>query len=98
MLLESRALAALKQWDQALDMIGTDDAPDSRRLRADIYWESGNWAVAAQKAEELSASAQRCHSPADDGRPPAGAARRDRLFAGQDEPGVDRIRSTLWRR
>jgi hypothetical protein len=52
-LLSSRALAALKQWDQALDMIATDEAPDSRRLRADIYWESGNWAIAGQKAEEL---------------------------------------------
>jgi hypothetical protein len=51
--LQARALAALKQWDQALDMIATDEAPDSRRLRADIYWESGNWAVAGQKAEEL---------------------------------------------
>ncbi|HUB84878.1 MAG TPA: hypothetical protein VL971_04245 [Rhizomicrobium sp.] len=53
MILESRALAALKQWDQALDIIAVDEAPDSQRLRADIYWESGNWAVAGQKAEEL---------------------------------------------
>jgi len=53
LLLEARALAALKQWDQALDMVAVDQAPDSRRLRADIYWESGNWAVAAQKTEEL---------------------------------------------
>jgi hypothetical protein len=52
-LLQARALAALKQWDQALDMIATDEQPDSRRLRADIYWESGNWAIAGQKAEEL---------------------------------------------
>ena len=47
-----RALAALKQWDQALDLIAVDDAPDTRRLRADIYWESGNWAIAGQKAEQ----------------------------------------------
>jgi hypothetical protein len=53
MILESRALAALKQWDAALDTIAVDEAPDSQRLRADIYWESGNWAVAGQKAEEL---------------------------------------------
>jgi len=52
-LLEARALAALKQWDQALDMIAVDEQPDTRQLRADIYWESGNWAVAGQKAEEL---------------------------------------------
>jgi hypothetical protein len=53
MILEARALAALKQWDSALDTIAVDEAPDTQRLRADIYWESGNWAVAGQKAEEL---------------------------------------------
>ncbi len=53
MLLEARAFAALKQWDNALDLIAVDESEDARRLRADIYWESGNWAVAGQKAEEL---------------------------------------------
>ena len=53
MLLEARAFAALKQWDNALDLIAADQADDTRRLRADIYWESGNWAVAGQKSEEL---------------------------------------------
>ena len=52
LLLEARALAAEKKWDQALDLIGVDQLPDTVRLRADIYWESGNWAVAGQKAEE----------------------------------------------
>ena len=31
MILESRALAALKQWDSALDTIAVDEAPDSQR-------------------------------------------------------------------
>jgi hypothetical protein len=53
MLLEARAFAALKQWDNALDLIAADQAEDTKRLRADIYWESGNWAVAGQKAEEM---------------------------------------------
>ena len=48
-----RAVAALKQWDNALDLIGVDESAATRRLRADIYWESGNWAVAGQKSEEL---------------------------------------------
>ncbi|HUO94219.1 MAG TPA: hypothetical protein VMU22_14940, partial [Rhizomicrobium sp.] len=52
-ILEARALAALKQWDQALDLIAVDESPDTRKLRADIYWESGNWAVAAQMSEQL---------------------------------------------
>ena len=53
MILEARAFAALKQWDNALDLIAVDQADDTKRLRADIYWESGNWAVAGQKTEEL---------------------------------------------
>jgi hypothetical protein len=53
LLLEARAFAALKQWDNALDLLGVDTAPDTLRLRADIYWESGNWAQAGQAAEGL---------------------------------------------
>lgn len=53
MLLEARALAALKQWNQALEIIAVDESGETQRLRADIYWESGNWAVAGQKAEAL---------------------------------------------
>ena len=53
MILEARAFAGLKQWDNALDLIAVDQGEDTKRLRADIYWESGNWAVAGQKAEEL---------------------------------------------
>jgi hypothetical protein len=53
LLLEARAFAGLKQWDNALDLIALDDSPQSQRLRADIYWESGNWAMAGQKAEAL---------------------------------------------
>jgi hypothetical protein len=53
LLLEARAFAGLKQWNDALDLIAVDQGADTTRLRADIYWESGNWAVAAQKAEDL---------------------------------------------
>jgi hypothetical protein len=53
MLLQARAFAALKQWDNALDLIAVDQSDDTKRMRADIYWESGNWAVAGQKSEEL---------------------------------------------
>ena len=53
LILEARGFAALKQWNNALDLIAVDQADDTRRLRADIYWESGNWDVAGQKTEEL---------------------------------------------
>ncbi|HEY1961018.1 MAG TPA: hypothetical protein VGG69_01265 [Rhizomicrobium sp.] len=57
MLLEARALAALKQWEQALDLLAVDESGDSTKLRADIYWESGNWEQAGVKSEELISSA-----------------------------------------
>jgi hypothetical protein len=53
LILEARSFAALKQWDNALDLIAVDNDADTSRLRADIYWESGNWDVAGQKTEEL---------------------------------------------
>ena len=53
LILEARAFAALKQYDNALDLIAVDQSPETVRLRSDIYWESGNWAVAGQKLEEL---------------------------------------------
>jgi hypothetical protein len=53
LLIEARAFAALKQWDNALDLIAIDQAEDTRQLRADIYWDSGNWEVAGQKVEEM---------------------------------------------
>jgi len=36
-----------------LDLIAVDKSEDTARLRADIYWESGNWALAGQKTEEM---------------------------------------------
>ena len=53
LILEARAFAALKQYDNAVDLIAVDESPESRQLRADIYWESGNWAVAGQKIEDM---------------------------------------------
>ena len=83
LLLEARAFAALKQWDNALDLIAVDNAADTRRLRADIYWESGNWDVAGQKTEELLGDAlERCRA-AERRRARPGAAHGGGLFAGQ---------------
>lgn len=56
LLLQARALADLKRWDEAIDLIDVDKSPDTARYRADIYWRSGNWAVAGQKAEALLAN------------------------------------------
>jgi hypothetical protein len=92
LLLEARAFAALKQWDNALDLIAVDPAADTARLRADIYWESGNWAVAAQKAEELLGNRW------SDAAPLGGGEREEVMRAAvaysltNDEASLDRLR------
>jgi hypothetical protein len=95
MVLQARALAALKQWDQALDMIATDDSEDSRTLRADIYWESGNWDLAGQKAEAMAAPAAADPKPlSDDTR--ARILRAAIAYSlANDEAGLERLRKTF---
>jgi hypothetical protein len=52
-LLEARSLAGLKQFDAAVDLIADDDSAEGKRLRADIQWDSGNWAAAGAKTEDV---------------------------------------------
>jgi uncharacterized protein YeaC (DUF1315 family) len=92
LLMEARALAEQKQWDKALDLIGVDQAPDTVRLRAAIYWQSGNWAVAGQKAEEALGA---CWSDA----APLGDEQRQEVMRAaiayslaNDEASLDRLR------
>ena len=94
LLVEARSLAALKQYDNALDLIGVDESAEVKQLRADIYWDSGNWAVAAQKLEEMLAPAMV--------EPALGAEDRMRALRAavayslaNDEKSLDRLRTTL---
>jgi hypothetical protein len=52
-MLEARALAGLKQFDAATELLADDVSPEARRLRADIAWQSGNFSVAGARSEEL---------------------------------------------
>jgi hypothetical protein len=52
-LLEARALAGMKQFEAAIDLIADDDTPQAKRLRADMAWDSGNWTGAGAKAEDV---------------------------------------------
>jgi hypothetical protein len=52
-LIESRALADLKMYDEALDLVMTDFSGEAERLRADILWDAQRWADAGAKTEEL---------------------------------------------
>jgi hypothetical protein len=93
LMIEARALVALKQYDNALDLVGVDETAETRQLRADIYWESGNWAVAAQKLEEMLAPALAA---------PAALSAEDRVKAlraavayslANDEKSLERVRA-----
>jgi hypothetical protein len=52
-LLEARAMAELKQYDAALELIADDETPETKQLRADISWQASNWDLAAVLNEEL---------------------------------------------
>jgi len=95
LLLEARSFAALKQWDNALDLIAVDNSADTRRLRADVYWESGNWDVAGQKSEELLGTRY------SDASPLSGGERADVLrmavaySLANDEASLERLRQNF---
>ncbi|HVU20153.1 MAG TPA: hypothetical protein VHE09_05430 [Rhizomicrobium sp.] len=92
MLIEARALAGLKRWTDALDMVSVDQQADTARLRADIYWESGNWAIAGQEAE------QAVENRWNDAAPLSSEDRREVMRAAvayslaNDETSLDRLR------
>jgi hypothetical protein len=52
-MLEARALAGVKQYEAALDLIADDGSDEAEVLRADISWQGGNWALAAARSELL---------------------------------------------
>jgi len=95
MILEARAFAALKQYDNALDMIGVDESPDTRQLRADIYWESGNWAVAGQKLEELLAPALATPSPLPEAERMLALRAAVAYSLASDEKSLERLRGAV---
>jgi len=92
LLLEARAFAGLKQWDNALDLIAVDTAPDTARLRADIYWESGNWPIAAQKAEEALAARWSDAAPLNAGEREEVMRAAIAYSLANDETSLDRLR------
>ncbi len=93
MILEARAFAALKQWDNALDLIAVDQSDDVKRLRADIYWESGNWSVAGQKAEEMLAGREAEAAPLSDAERAALLRATVAYSLASDETSLERLRT-----
>jgi hypothetical protein len=52
-LLEAHALAGLKQYAAAIDLIADDESSQAGHLRAEIAWDSGDWKIAGSKSEEV---------------------------------------------
>ncbi|MCA0200601.1 MAG: tetratricopeptide repeat protein, partial [Proteobacteria bacterium] len=51
--LEARALTDLNKVDEAVLLLGTDTTPETKQLRAEIYWRAQQWSNAAVALSEL---------------------------------------------
>ena len=95
LILEARGFAGLKQWNNALDLIAVDNSDDTRKLRADIYWESGNWDIAGQKSEELLGARYSDTSPLSDGERAQVLRMAVAYSLANDEASLDRLRKNF---
>lgn len=62
-LLEARALASLKQYELALDLLSEIETDQAEELRAEVYWESQSWDAAGQTNEAMAQAALKGISP-----------------------------------
>ncbi|MDE2630012.1 MAG: hypothetical protein KGM97_03380, partial [Alphaproteobacteria bacterium] len=76
----------------ALELIAVDQAPDTAQLRADIYWKSGNWAAAAQKAEDALGTGWSDPAPLSDQQRQAVMRAAVAYSLANDETSLERIR------
>ena len=51
--LEARALTDLGKVNEAMLLLGTDTTPETRQLRAEVYWRAQDWPNAARALSEL---------------------------------------------
>lgn len=51
--LEARGLTDINKVDEAVLLLGTDTTPETKQLRAEIYWRAQMWADAAAALSEL---------------------------------------------
>jgi tetratricopeptide (TPR) repeat protein len=51
--LEARALTDLNKVEEAVLLLGTDTTPETKQLRAEIYWRAQDWANAARALSEM---------------------------------------------
>lgn len=51
--LEARALTDLDRFDEAAELLKEDDSPEAVALKADLYWQAEDWAMAAEASRAL---------------------------------------------
>ncbi|MDO8289008.1 MAG: tetratricopeptide repeat protein [Parvibaculum sp.] len=56
-MIEARALASLKQYELALDLLTEIDGDQAEELRAEVYWESESWDASGQANEAMAEAA-----------------------------------------
>ncbi len=61
-LIEARALASLKHYELALDLLSEIEGSKAEDLRAEVYWESQNWDAAGQATEAIAEAASADHA------------------------------------
>ena len=62
-MIEARALASLKQYELALDLLSEIDGKVADDLRAEFYWESESWDAAGQSHEAIAEASLKDVSP-----------------------------------
>jgi hypothetical protein len=95
LLMEARALAEEKRYDQALDLIAVDQQPDTVRLRAEVYWKSSNWPLAGKAAEDSLAERTKDDKPLSDSDREEVMRAAVAYSLANDQTSLDRLRTNF---
>jgi len=92
LLMEARALAEEKRFDHALDLLAVDEQPGTQALRAEIYWQSGSWALSGQTAEQALGERYKDNTPLSDSERKTLMRAAVAYSLANDQASLDRIR------
>lgn len=92
LLLEARALADLRQYDNAMDLLEERSDPAAKRLRADILWNAGRWDDAGPVIEVALGDSWKGNSPMSGDTRLLVMRAAIAYSLAEDEPGLGRLR------
>lgn len=95
LLMEARALTEEKRYDHALDLLAVDQQTDTQALRAEIYWKSGNWPLAAKAAEDALGERYKDDKPLSDLEREEVMRAAVSYSLANDQPSLDRVRANF---